>query len=460
MAFVDDAGSACRGAINMRIAKLWMDPQDKQRFEILGKSSVKYHLKANHDVEAKRWYWALNNAIQWAKDEAREEQRKKVKDEELFRQAKHDQRDKTPQKDQDASQGHIDPTNVHRNRSSRYLVPASSIPISGSRVTFGGTSTAAGSVMEEDGTTAYGSYEHSMPEMGRVTSYAGTATIEGDVDDDEEYGDDASSHEAQPASKDAFNITAQSARLQLDLLAQVSAALQAEKSKNPTLPISHPTVVQAVASYENAVRSLNGLVGDLLKISRDRDAYWQYRLDREADVRRLWEDNMARLAKEQEALEGRMGESEDKRKRTKRALREVLEFGTSQPPSRGGEQPEQVSQALRKLEVDGDSKVSRRKSVGAYSMRRKSTIAQMTNLSDSEEDDDEEFFDAVDAGEVQVVEDLPPSATSPPAGDGGTICEIKRKNIQTSFRGYEDPIREKLKMDADDRPKISLWVML
>ncbi|KAK2841645.1 hypothetical protein FQN49_006049, partial [Arthroderma sp. PD_2] len=44
----DDAGSACRGAINMRIAKLNMDAQDKTRFEILGKSSVKYHLKANH----------------------------------------------------------------------------------------------------------------------------------------------------------------------------------------------------------------------------------------------------------------------------------------------------------------------------------------------------------------------------------------------------------------------------
>jgi len=75
----------------MRIAKLYMDPQDKQRFEIQGKSSVKYHLKANHQVEAKRWYWALNNAIQWAKDEAREEEKRATQDQENLKQAKMEQ---------------------------------------------------------------------------------------------------------------------------------------------------------------------------------------------------------------------------------------------------------------------------------------------------------------------------------------------------------------------------------
>jgi hypothetical protein len=75
----------------MRIAKLYMDPQDKQRFEIQGKSSVKYHLKANHQVEAKRWYWALNNSIQWAKDEAREEEKRATQDQEALKQAKIEQ---------------------------------------------------------------------------------------------------------------------------------------------------------------------------------------------------------------------------------------------------------------------------------------------------------------------------------------------------------------------------------
>jgi hypothetical protein len=75
----------------MRIGKLYMDPQDKQRFEIQGKSSVKYHLKANHQVEAKRWFWALNNAIQWAKDEARDEEKRTNQDQEALKRAKIEQ---------------------------------------------------------------------------------------------------------------------------------------------------------------------------------------------------------------------------------------------------------------------------------------------------------------------------------------------------------------------------------
>ena len=32
--------------------------------------------------------------------------------------------------------------------------------------------------------------------------------------------------------------------------------------------------------------------------------------------------------------------------------------------------------------------------------------------------------------------------------------------IKSSFKGYEDPVRERLKMDNDDRPKIGLWVSI
>jgi oxysterol-binding protein 1 len=252
----------------------------------------------------------------------------------------------------------------------------------------GGSRTGASTIDDEDYT--HSNYEPSVAgaELGKMVSHVGTATVEGDVDDDEDYGDDASSHEIQPTNKDAFNITAQSAKLQLDLLAQVSAALQAEKSRNPTMQISDPMAVQALSSYEAAVGNLKGLVGDLLRISRDRDAYWQYRLDREANVRRMWEESMARVAKEQEELESRIGESELKRRKTKRALREALggfEMNESRP-----------------LSMEG---------------RDNFVVA-------------EELF------------------------------EDRMTQIMTGFIGYEDPPRERLAMDADDRPKISLWVRL
>lgn len=179
---------------------------------------------------------------------------------------------------------------------------------------------------------------------------------------------------------------------------------------------------------------------------------------------------MAQVAKEQEALQGRIGESEDKRKRTKRALREALE-STSLPPSGIGNQRELGDQK----DLEGvantlqDSNVRavpfRRRSSGFPERgRRKSTIASLTNLSDSDSEEDEEFFDAVDAGEVEVTE-LPPAFGSPSLGFPHAeekavedLREVKKADITPSFKGYEDPVRKQLKLDPNNRPPRSLWV--
>jgi hypothetical protein len=211
---------------------------------------------------------------------------------------------------------------------------------------------------------------------------------------------------------------------------------------------------------------LKGLVGDLLKISKDRDAYWQYRLDREADMRRMWEDSMAQVAREQEVLEQKVGESEEKRKLTKRALREVMEGSvtiSSRPESRGEpSKSEEVADALEQVPLNHDGTALRRKSTAASSLRRKSILLEVGNLSETDSEDDEEFFDAVDAGEVAVAPMLPPPSYegkgTPTGEEKEKASEIEGIDLSPSFKGYEQGIRKKLKMDADDRPKISLWV--
>jgi oxysterol-binding protein 1 len=452
----DDAGSACRGAINMRIAKLNMDPTEKTKFEIIGKSSVKYHLKANHEVEAKRWFWALNNSIQWTKDQAKEEDRQRQKSAEMLRQAKAEHSSSGSTRETSTTELGVETASgpdTRRNSSqgSRLVPQVSGGKIGSQKVAF-----TSGSVADDDEGTAYGSYEPSF--MGEVTKTPSHLGVPHDGDDDDEYGDGSSDREA-PATKDAFDITAQSAKLQLEMMAQVNAALQTEQSKNPTLSISDSVAIQAVQTYDSSIRNLKGLVGDLLKISKDRDAYWQYRLDREADMRRMWEDSMAQVAREQEVLEARVGESEEKRKLTKRALREVIEGGvtlSSRPESRGEPSKSEFADALEKVDLDKDGTALRRRpSTARSSLRRKSVIQEVTGLSDSDSEDDEEFFDAVDAGEVKVAPMLMP--TSPPP-EKTELLEIEGIDLSASFKGYEDGIRKRLKMDADDRPKISLWV--
>ena len=450
----DDAGSACRGAINMRIAKLNMDPTEKTKFEIIGKSSVKYHLKANHEVEAKRWFWALNNSIQWTKDQAKEEDRQRQKSAEMLRQAKAEHTGSSREASTtEPSSETASVVEIRRNSTQATRLLSQTTP-GKAKVAF----TSGGSVDDDDGTN-FGSYEPSfMGDVARVPSHM-TAPL--DAEEDEEYGEGSSDREA-PVSKDAFEITAQSAKLQLEMMGHVNAALQAEQSRNPSLPISDNVAVQAVQTYDSSIRNLKGLVGDLLKISKDRDAYWQYRLDREADMRRMWEESMAQVAKEQEVLEARVGESEEKRKLTKRALREVIEGSaviSSRPDSRA--EPSQGSEftdALEQVALNIDGTALRRRSTVGSSLRRKSILQEVSNLSDSDSEDDEEFFDAVDAGEVVVAPMMPTSPVLNKETAKVKVVEHEGVDLSSSFKGYENGIRKRLKMDADDRPKISLWV--
>ena len=447
----DDAGSACRGAINMRIAKLHMSADEKTKFEIIGKSSVKYTLKANHEVEAKRWFWALNNSIQWTKDQLKEEEKQRVRSAELLKQAKaeHSQSISEP--------GSENASLAEPKRSSFQLSRMHSANRASNKVSFNGAST-IGSNDDDDFVDA-GTEADRRERMG-------DATGDGDVeDDDDDYGEGSSGQDSPVVNKDAFNITAQSARLQLDTMAHVTSALLAEAAKNPTLTLGDPKASQALTTYDAAIRSLTGLIGDLLRISRDRDAYWQYRLDRESEMRRMWEESMAHVAKEQEALEARVGESEMKRRMTKRILKEAIETGMiddqaalTPTVTASAEAEDTDADAPGILVKAADAKVKAPKAPQTPDLtltRRQTVIAQVAGISDSESDE-EEFFDAVDAGEVEVTQ-FPPSegTTSQP---GSQLIISDDYDMESSFRGYENGIRTRLKMDADDRPKISLWV--
>ncbi|CAG8311465.1 unnamed protein product [Penicillium salamii] len=465
---IDDAGSACRGAINMKIARLNMDAQDKTRFEIHGKSSVKYHLKANHVVEAKRWFWSLNNAIQWAKDEAKEEERQRSKNAEMLRQAKIDQTEGRPA-DTPSESG------LSHKPSTKGLAPPSlgGASSSGTRLsTYASRTTLDIPAGDEDSSAYGGSYDQSNApnDMNRVISHVTTAP-EGDGEE-EEFIDYGSSHENDmpAADKDALNITAQSAKLQLDLLANVTASLQAEKAKNPDMTITDPALEQALGAYEAAVSSLKGLVQNLLKISRDRDSYWQSRLGREESIRQMWEESMARVAREHEELQSKMGESEEKRKRTKKALKEALESATG---SRGsiGAVPSQVQTENPSLEAsqveaetsepaEAENPAQQPPTKPALS-RNASTYSEMSSLCGSESDGDE-FFDAIDAGEIEVEDfnKVEENKLEEPKDGSAELRAVKSTVIAPSFKGYEEPVRQRLKMDADDRPKISLWGIL
>ncbi|KAI1006379.1 Oxysterol [Podosphaera aphanis] len=452
--YQEDAGSACRGAINMRIANIHMDPAEKTRFDIIGKSSVKYNLKANHEVEAKRWFWALNNSIQWTKDQAKEEERQRQKSSELLRATKVEHSGAGSIKDISGDQA-SESTSIRRNSSPGNYLTSSSVKLSK-------ISLPNGSVANEDEIAPSGSYEHSFAgENGNLAGNYDTPHLDvcHDDDDDESYSD-----REILGSKDAFDTTAQSAKLQLELIGHVNGALQAEQLKTPDLPLSDPSIISTIQTLDSSIRNLKYLVGDLLKISRDRDAHWQYRIDCEVNMRRMWEENMAAVAREQEALEARFGEVEKKRKLTKRALQDVIESTSAQTivqESRDESQNPESLEAKEQALPNARRLLLTRNDTAKSSLRTKTLLAKVGALSETESD--EEFFDAIDAGAVEVAPKLlpPPSPAIFRDEEKMQLPVIENCfDISPSFKGYEDGSRKKLKLDNDDRPKVSLWGIL
>jgi len=279
----------------MRIASLHMDPQDKQRFEILGKSSVKYHLKANHVVEAKRWYWTLNNAIQWAKDEAKDAEKRKGAEAQRM--------------------GRLKELTVQQHQQLQNQRNASNTELTLSQ------STRSSSIVDL-GATANEALYPEQRQPAQITTKIPRGEESGSEDDDDN-GSDSNSRKEPPTS-DALALVANSARLQLDLLAQVCLALQFRRQEDPNITLGDEVVSAALEGYDGAVKGLIKLVGDVLKMTKERERYWKYRVSKERDLRRLWEENMQRLVEEHEVLQGEVGMERGKRKRTKRVLKEVL----------------------------------------------------------------------------------------------------------------------------------------
>ena len=451
----DDAGSACRGAINMKIAKLYMDPHDKLRFEIQGKSSVKYHLKANHQVEAKRWFWALNNAIQWGKEEAKQEEKRHNLENEAIKQAKLEVLERSQNKEGDSH------SLISSHNGGKALAPPSTFTAASMN-----SRTALDSTLDEDEEEegAYSTYAPSIlgDDLKHFPSDQARSGLNIDINDEDEYGANESSRDGRSNSKDAFNIIAQSANIQLDLIHKLASGLHNEQAKSPEAKISDPIIAQTLSSYESAVANLKGFIGDMLRISRDRDAYWQYRLNREINMRRIWEDSMAHVAKEQEELENKIGESESKRKRTKRALKEALDSQQPLSESATDRTAENsltlTSQRRRENELPPILLTS---SSGVASTRANPKLDDLDFISESESDNDEEFFDAVNSGDVEVISDIPKNTLQEETDkieDAVTTWDQKKAELQSSFSGYEDAPRTSLALSIDKRPKVSLWV--
>lgn len=71
-----DTQNACRGSLNVSNCSLYLDSSEKLKFEIISSTGnsaadIRWHLKGNHPIETNRWVWAIQGAIRYAKDKSK-----------------------------------------------------------------------------------------------------------------------------------------------------------------------------------------------------------------------------------------------------------------------------------------------------------------------------------------------------------------------------------------------------
>ena len=380
---IDDTESACRGSLNMKNAKLKLDQSDKQKFEIIssGKGSVRYHLRANHPVEANRWIFALTQAIQAATAE---------------------------------SQAVADDGGPSLSR----VVSGTDRSVAGHRST------------------------SSLDLRQKMTNMANSSAASINTEDDS--GEDYPETFEEP-HREEFAVTARSAQVQLEILEKLLGSIPQQNDHPTRLGPETAGTEDPISVAKKAASSLHGTLDELVKMSQTRDTYWRGKLDREKEMRKLWEENMQLLAEEQEHMEEAMNTAIEQRRMTKRALR-AMSIAVQQP-DRGAEYIRRLSIAERS---DGES-------VRPESLVPPEALAEVISSSDNEE-----FFDAIGgASETSTLqEEAPPMVVAAPLAVGKEKTS-KEQELVVSAHGYEAPIRTKFeKLDKDNRPKISLWGIL
>jgi len=244
--------------------------------------------------------------------------------------------------------------------------------------------------------------------------------------------------------KGEFEVTAHSAQAQLEILEKLVGSLpplEVQRGRGEGgadgLPGENP-----IAIIKRAASSLHGTLDELVRMCQTRDTFWRAQVEREKDLRRLWEENMQSLAQEQAQMEEKMNDAIEQRRMTKRALRAM---------SRAVQQPDKGNECARHLSV---SDTDHSKTLKPEDIAPPDEFAKV--MSDS---DDDEFFDAIGSDTMTLAEDLPPQPVISPAVEKD--LSIKEREMQIAAHGHEGPLRDKFeKLDKDNRPKVSLWGIL
>ncbi|KAJ3349804.1 hypothetical protein GGF32_005220 [Allomyces javanicus] len=478
----DDVPNACRGSIHLKIASLWLDTSDHHRFDIIGKGSVRYHLRADHVVEAKRWVHVISQSKRLLQDQDKDARRR-------------------------------------RQQSGNAGVPASAIAPDTAVALEATPSTEALPV--PDAADAVSLPSSGLPHavsasdsLAPPTSGAplprnrsGSVASLGILDDD-----------APMPARETLTMTVHALHAQLDLQAAVIAGLvTAATNAGGDADALAKTVTSTAPVLNMAAATLHNLVDDLARLADDRDRHWQRRFDAESERKTVYEEALANLAREYQTVEAEARDMADTLRRTQRhMMRQRTVTGMTITPARVAEQSAAAEGSTAASVVAPESPDEEEQERAAVAEQVVATVlpeavaavaAAQPDVGtpldmdagwlspdedeDATEDDDDEFFDAVDEEDEAHVAALTASVTSPapapaepaalePAMSAEETALVPSRPrspspvraplplISESLPGYEDEtysfvasLRDNLPVDhALLKNEVSLWSVL
>ncbi|GAA6055777.1 hypothetical protein JCM3770_004796 [Rhodotorula araucariae] len=428
----EDEGRASRGSISMSVAKLDPPGTDKLKFTVSnklgGRSAPAFYLKGNHPVEVMRWCDALRQNTELASGGSGGEA--------------------------GLSLSGTVPGNATRHPSSS-SGPGRGSSIGSPAESFGGDS------IDDDNDTI------------------------GDEDDIPPHADD-------------FHLMEQSTKAQLELAQRLFGSLDGAAEQD------------VKDALQKSLQSLEQLLDDYVGVVAQRERFFARRYNKEAEAKRMWEESMKEVAAQHAAIEVELHKASRENTRRKRALQEVrANLGIGSPamsPRASIVAVEAERPNLQTLPTDeaaplpaplrspsivippytvrggaGSPARSRaRTPVSLSPTRLRSRAGTMQPLAPqeleqivhdalagedgaetSDDETDDEFFEAVEAGVLPLDrDDAVVGADQSKTPERAPPAQELADNLDmVPYKGYEQ-LRTKLPITNDDRPPMSLWSIL
>lgn len=303
------------------------------------------------------------------------------------------------------------------------------------------------------------------------------------IGDDETFNGEG---ETVPRADD-FELLAQSTKTQLELTQQLLDSLVVRDDSLTSADSNRSTSARVdgmsrQADVKEALRgslaTLSRILNEYVDVVKDRERYFVRKYEREIDAKRMWEDNMKEVAAQHAAIEAELQKTARESTRRKRALQEVrANLGSPLPSPDGGDtfstQLDQGVSSPTPLSAAGqpDGVRSRGSTLSAVSPSRNrlragtvrtlrpeelervvdSALEPEDGASADSDSDDDEFYEAVEQGQVPVKDE-------PHNAEERNAATIEKYDL-APYRGYEN-LRNKLPLSDDTRPPVSLWAIL